>query len=42
MLATPSRAFFPDVFPDLATPIWRLAYGVFDNIVFGLDTLFDC
>jgi hypothetical protein len=43
MLATPIRAFFPDVSPDLATPVWRLAYGVFDKIVFGFITLFnDC
>jgi hypothetical protein len=43
VLATPPRAFFPDVSLDLATPVWRLAYGVFDKIIFGFISLFtDC
>jgi hypothetical protein len=34
-------AFVPDVSPGLANPVWRLAYDIFDKIVFGIDTLFD-
>jgi hypothetical protein len=41
VLATPSCAFFPDVSPDLATPVWHLAYGVFYKIVFGFVALFN-
>jgi hypothetical protein len=41
VLATPSRAFFLDVSPDLANPMWRLAYGIFDKIIVGIDTIFD-
>jgi hypothetical protein len=37
VLATPPHAFFLDVSLDLANPVWRLAYGIFDKIVFGLD-----
>ena len=33
MLAKPPRAFVPNVSPDLANPVWRLAYGGFDKIV---------
>jgi hypothetical protein len=29
----------PAMSPDLATPVWHLAYGIFDNIIFGIDTL---
>jgi hypothetical protein len=38
-----AAAFFPDVSPNLETPVWRLAYGVFNKIIFGFVTLFnDC
>jgi hypothetical protein len=35
------RAFFPGVSLDLTTPVWRLAYGIFNKNVFGLVALFD-
>jgi hypothetical protein len=41
VLATPPRAFFPDMSPDLATLVWCLTHGIFNKIVFGLVTIFD-
>ena len=42
ILATPVRAFVPDVSPGLANPGWRLVFIGFDN-VFGIGSLlYDC
>ena len=42
VLATPVRAFFPDVSPGLANSVRRLVYIGLDN-VFGIDfLLYDC
>ena len=40
-LATSMCAFVPYMSQGLANPVWRLAYGSFDKIVFSIDTLFD-
>jgi hypothetical protein len=41
VLATLPCVFFPDMSPDLANLMWRLAYDGFNKIIFGIDTLLD-
>jgi hypothetical protein len=41
VLVTPTRAFIPDVSPNLANPVWRLTYAGFDKIFVDIDTLLE-